>query len=333
MHNWNHGDRSASSGGTSVESSVPGVIDTLGLGYATLVAKPLVMVPLLLVDFLVLFAPRVSAAPVADAIARQANGRGLGLSDVRQAADWMSGYNVVELSALQAPLIRMPAISPSFSSERAATYGWHMSLASLPFLLVAGISFAAIGLGLLLTVVFRLLIASEGLGTGSPRDAVDPQILWIMALRLVGWASAIIGLLLLIGMPILVVTGLGMVFGFGGSPILWLVMLLPIAWGFVHFHFSIHAMFVDRIGPFDALRSSYLVVRDNFWQSVQFIAITMLIMTGVTYALRQMAQSGGGAVAATVINTFVATGIVVAAMLFYRDRARQIGTPVEAPGR
>lgn len=333
MSHFDRRERISPSGDAGVQPTVPGVIDTLGLGYAVLVARPVVMIPLLLIDLAVLLAPRVSFTPVARELNVLAAGRGEGWRQVRGISEWASGYNVVELLALQAPLIRMPAIVPSFSSESAASYGWFASFSALPSMVVAGLATVLIGIGLLISVVFRLLIASEGLGECPHGTVTNPRTIARMSLLLSGWLLAIAGLIALVAMPVLVVTALGMIFGFGGSLLLWLLMLIPIAWGFVHFHFSVHALFVDRIGPFDALRSSYLVVRANFWQSIQFIAVTMLITTGVMYALRQMSTSAGGVVAAVVINAFVATGIVVAAMLFYRDRARQLGLPVSAPER
>ncbi|HUG14514.1 MAG TPA: hypothetical protein VMM78_05780 [Thermomicrobiales bacterium] len=309
------------------------MIDTLGLGYAVLIAKPLVMLPLLLAELLVLFSPRVMLTPLTGPIERVALGRTGAWLDVRGLASWMSGYDVTELAALQAPMIRMPAFIPSLSSERLASFGWHASYSSAPVALVSVVALLALVTGLLMSVVYRMLLAAEGLGVGTFRDLASPRLVTAMALRLAGWAAAIVGLMALVSMPVLVVTTFGLIFGFGGSRILWVFVLVPFAWGFVHFYFSIHAMFVDRSGPFDALRSSYLVVRSNFWQSVQFIATTMLITTGMTFALQQMASSAGGVMAAIAINTFVATGIVLAAMHFYRDRARQLGLSVDDLGR
>jgi hypothetical protein len=332
MRNWDGRNQPASTGEASAEAAVPGVIDTLGLGYAALVVKPLAMLPLLLLDLSILFAPRVSLKPLGDTIGRLTNGWGRGSEDARRGAEWLSGYNVVELASLQAPLIRTPAVIPSMTSERMASYGWHLSYSS-PLLPLIGLTVVTLAAGVVMSVLFRLLVAAEALGIGSRRDVVDARLVGSMSLRFTACVSVLVGLVLLIGMPVVIVTGLGLIFGFGGAQILWLFMLIPVAWGFVHFYFSIHALFVDRSGPFEALRSSYRVVRGNFWQSVQFIATTMLIMTGVTFVLQQVSESIGGVIVAVTINTFVATGIVVAAMLFYRDRARILGVTDYASGR
>jgi len=333
MRNLFGGGRSDPSSVAKDDDKAPGVVDTLGLGYATLVAKPLVMLPLLIAELLVVFSPRVALTPATDALERLANGRGQGWVEVRGIASWMSGYDVTELTALQAPLIGTPAVAPSLSRDVLGSSGWHLSFSSPPVAALMLVALLALAVGLFVSVVYRMLLTSHGLGIGSTRDLADPRVVGALSLRLAGWGLAIVGLVTLVSMPVLVVTGLGLIFGFGGSQILWILMLIPFAWGFVHFYFSIHALFVDRSGPFEALRSSYLVVRRYFWQSVQFIATTMLIMTGMTFALQQLATSLGGMVAAIVINTFVATGIVVAAMLFYRDRARQLGLPAYALGR
>jgi hypothetical protein len=74
-------------------------------------------------------------------------------------------------------------------------------------------------------------------------------------------------------------------------------------------------------------------VRAEFWKAVQFIAVSLLISTGLTYALQSIATSGPGIVLALLLNAVVATGLLIAAMLFYRDRAARLGLTRTPPGR
>ena len=88
-----------------------------------------------------------------------------------------------------------------------------------------------------------------------------------------------------------------------------------------------HAIAVDRVGPVAALRASYKVVRGYFWQSMRFIVLSLTITTGFPFALRVFTTNAVGLMIAIVANAFVASGMIAAAMLFYRDRARRLGLP------
>jgi hypothetical protein len=123
------------------------------------------------------------------------------------------------------------------------------------------------------------------------------------------------------------------VLGFGDVTLLWLFLLFPATWAWVHFFFSIHALVLDDSGPLEALRSSYQVVQRHFWQSIRFMGASLLITTGLSFALREMATSLPGALLAILLNAVIASGMIVAAMLFYRDRAKRLGLHAQVPGR
>jgi hypothetical protein len=57
------------------------------------------------------------------------------------------------------------------------------------------------------------------------------------------------------------------------------MLLLPVSWAFVLFFFSVQAMFVDRVGPLQALRSSYRVVRSDGWNSLGIIFVPTFSLT------------------------------------------------------
>jgi len=50
-------------------------------------------------------------------------------------------------------------------------------------------------------------------------------------------------------------------------------------------------------------------------------------LDGLTFVLENIARQPEWAVLAVVLNSFLATGMILAAMLFYRDRARVLGLP------
>jgi hypothetical protein len=73
------------------------------------------------------------------------------------------------------------------------------------------------------------------------------------------------------------------------------------------------------------MRASYQVVRRYFWQTVGFIGLSMVVTTGFPLALRSLARQPAGLALASLTHAFIASGMIAAAMLFYRDRARRIG--------
>jgi hypothetical protein len=58
-----------------------------------------------------------------------------------------------------------------------------------------------------------------------------------------------------------------------------------------------------------------------------------VITTGIPFALRVFTTSAPGLVIAIIGNAFIASGMIAAAMLFYRDRARRLGLPALPTGR
>jgi hypothetical protein len=63
------------------------------------------------------------------------------------------------------------------------------------------------------------------------------------------------------------------------------------------------------------------------------MAASLLISTGLAFALRELATSLPGALLAILLNAVIASGMIVAAMLFYRDRANRLGLHAQVPGR
>jgi hypothetical protein len=168
---------------------------------------------------------------------------------------------------------------------------------------------------------------------GTATDALRLAVTGRAALAIVGWLLAAVGLLTLVSLPLIVGASVAAFFGATGLTGLAVLLLFPAAWGFVYFYFSVQALVVDRIGPFASMRASYLVVKRYFWQSMGFIAFSLVVSTGFPFALRGLAENPAGLALAITVNAFVASGMLAAGMLFYRDRARRLGLPAFVPGR
>ena len=312
---------------------LPGVIDTIGFGYAALALRPLAILPIVLLDLYLLFGPQVSLAPLSSSIADMFRRRGSNWDEVADEVNRLGGFNVFELGSLEAPLLRTPGIVPSFAGGRVDDLRAGATWSSLPDAVVLLILIGSLLAGLLIASAYRSLLAQAALSSQGCVFGIAPGQVVRRAWKIGAWVLALAGLAVLVAMPILVASFVGAVLGFGEVTILWLLLLFPATWAWVHFFFSIHALVIDDSGPLEALRSSYQVVQHHFWQSLRFMFVSLLITTGLSFALRELATSLPGALLAILLNAVIASGMIVAAMLFYRDRAKRLGLHAQVPGR
>lgn len=307
---------------------LPGIIDTIGNGFAALALRPFVALPLVLLDLYLLLMPQVMLRPLARWLEAKIADRGAGWDGFLIEIERLERFNAFDLAVIRVPLARLPALIPSLTDEERSSAGWDVAWSALPTWSVVAIGVGVMVAGLLLSTVFRSLIAEIVRPAPMLAGVFAPATFGRRSLELFGWVMAVLGLITLISMPVLVLTVAGAMLGLESLTVAWIFVLIPIAWGFVHFYFSIHALFLDRCGPMQALKGSYRVVRQHFWQSIQFIALTFILTTGLTYALTSMAADPFGVFLAIVLNAFVATGMIASAMLFYRDRAIRLEPPV-----
>ncbi|MEI2617355.1 MAG: hypothetical protein V9F06_06915 [Thermomicrobiales bacterium] len=297
------------------------VIDVLGEGFAIAINRPLLIVPLIVLELALLFAPQLTVGNSARDVAAEVSERGARWAVVGDGIARLEGYNVLDLVVLGLPRIRVAAFAP-VAGKSSNVPGWHdRRVVAAGALAAPAALFSAIA-GIVFVAYFRLMLASglrsEG-ATTSPRSLVE------LAARLTVAALTAVGLLIIVGLPVVLGTILLTMFDLPGAAFLWLVLLVPVAWGIVHFYFVVHALVVDRLPVLPAFRASYQVVRRDPWQAARFIGVSLLLSTGLTYPLESIARKPEWAVLAVVLNAFLATGMILAAMLFYRDRARHLG--------
>lgn len=335
MRNWRRGDQADSPRGDRMDSEVPlpGVIDTIGFGYAALALRPLAILPIVLLDLYLLFGPKVALEPLTDTIASALRRRGSDWNDLATEIARLEGFNIFDAGSLEAPLLRTPGIVPTFAGERVDDLRIGATWSALPDGVVLLLLIGSLAAGLVVASAYRSLLARAALSRQESSLPVRTGHVLRRAGRIAAWALALAGLATLVAMPVLVASIVGAVLGFGEVTLLWLFLLVPATWAWVHFFFSIHALILDDAGPFEALRSSFQVVQHHFWQSVRFIGASLLITTGLSFALRELATSLPGALLAILLNAVIASGMIVAAMLFYRDRAIRLGLYAHISGR
>lgn len=305
------------------EPALPGVIDVLGEGFAIAATRPLLVLPLILLQLVLVLAPQLTVGGLAGDLASEIRDRGSNWTIVADEVEGLEGFNILELIASGSPSLQVGAVSTLLDEGRNMP-GWHDQSIIAGDLLVVPFTVVCLALGLFFVAFFRLLLAA-GIGSGSVISNLRPRSLLAMAGRFVAAAITAGGLLLLVSLPVILATIILAAFGLQGVALLWLLLLVPVIWGAVHFYFVVHALVVDRLRVLPAFRASYRVVKRDRWQAARFILVSLLISTGLTFILESIARRPEWAVLAVILNAFVATGTILAAMMFYRDRARSLG--------
>jgi len=260
------------------ETALPGVIDSLGEGFAVAISRPLLIVPLVVLELALLLAPRLTVGGIANDIASSIRGRGADWAIVADEVERLEGYNVLDLAATGLPRIDVAAYAPIGDDARGVP-GWHDRRLIAADLLAVPLAVVSLVAGLVFVAVFRLLLAA-GIGSGSPATNLRPRNLATVAARFVAAALTALALLTLVALPVVLGTILLAAFDLQGAALFWLLLLVPVIWGVVHFYFVVHALVVDRLPVLPAFRASYRVVRRDPWQAARFIAVSLLLSTG-----------------------------------------------------
>ena len=106
-------------------------------------------------------------------------------------------------------------------------------------------------------------------------------------------------------------------------------LILGIAvWLFVHLFFAPDALFVGIVGPVTAVKHSVAVVRHFFWESVLFVGLIVVIMSGFPIILHELAKNlrTVGMVLAIVGHIYISTSVTAATMTYYRERFERLQT-------
>ncbi len=312
-----------------------GVIDTLSAGYGIVNRRPwIVLIPVLL-DLFFWFGPQVSAAPlVGQVLSRPWVQRGLAQSDAetfeatRKAV--LAVADELNILALLSPgWISVPTAMPVIGGGRG------------PFTFVesagtaVAIGFVALFGGALLGCLYRSVIAQmvrdERIVPGViPRESIAA---W---LRLLGLVLLLVGLALLILLPATFVVALATLLSRELASFGMALIMTAVIWAQVYLFFAPDAIFVSRIGPRQAIRRSVAIVRANFWAALRISVLITIILLGMGQVWIALASRAPWGHALGILgNAYIASGLVAASMLFYRERAaalpvRQIAAAREA---
>jgi hypothetical protein len=157
-------------------------------------------------------------------------------------------------------------------------------------------------------------------------EGTSPQLrdVWPRALRFasrygVFWLLKI-GLLVAMGLPVLMLTSLLAVFSPGLASLFGTIILGLITWASFYGIFFVAALAMGELSIWRAIWSSFNVVLRNFWPTLGLFALINLIGGGLSILWHQLSHGSWLTLIGIVGNAYVGTGLVVASLLFYRDR-------------
>ncbi|MCE5258397.1 MAG: hypothetical protein LLG44_04960 [Chloroflexi bacterium] len=290
------------------------IIDTLTAAYSKLAKKIwLIVIPIGL-DIFIWLGPKVSIAPwikqlfselqlaIQSAVATAQTGSSemlsQTLSDMQGAVESLNMTSLLAWGRVGVPSVA--GILPIKSSDP-----WVITV-STDFQLIM-VSAVLLAVGLLIACIFMGLIkqALRGekihLGEVLKHAPTHWLNLVIIYLPLTLILSVAIVLSMVLG-PFAFIIGMG---------ILWILLYL---------YFVPQAVILGDASPMEALRSSFIIVRTNFWPSLGFVLLTSLISAGFALIWNQLIGSPVGVGASIALNALVGTGLLMASCVFYQDR-------------
>lgn len=243
--------------------------------------------------------------------------------DVLRRSDEVARYNLLWLLAV--PLLGAP-------SFQAGSPGNGPVLPIEAPLGAAGAAIALLILGLSVATAFYGLLA-QLVRNGHPAASAfagEFGYLWIRVVALFFLAMAA---MLAAGIPFLLL----LVVAAALSPLLLAVVasvLLGAAlWAFVYLFFTADALFITQVGPILAIKYSVRVVRYNFWSTLGFISLIVIISGGFPIVLNELPRvlHGTGAAIAILGHIYISSGLAAASMAYYKERFARVPSSLERP--
>lgn len=288
-------------------------MDSLSAGFGVVNGQPWIIVIPVLLDLFFLFGPRVSIAPLVSRIVTEPSfSRALGADATAQAITLAEEANLLGL--LSPAGVTLPTIVPALKLAR----GSFTFLDSVGGAIV--LALAAVLVGSLLGCVYRAILAQQ---------ARDGELSPLSLLResAVAWYRLVILVLMLVTAGIMVIFPLAFVAALASlvtavatAVMTGIVVTLALA-AQLYLFFAPDAIFVSRVGPIQAIRRSVAVVHAGVWSALTLAILITVILVGTGQLWIALAsQASWGLALGIVGNAYIASGLVAASMLFYRER-------------
>ncbi len=296
-----------------------GILASLTAGFDRVAGHPELILPPLILDLILWFAPQLRATSLISGIVNAvAVPAGVDPSLVEQVhavqqafADLAVRFNILSaLSAVPAGVpslmaARMPAVNPVGLPLTAET----SSLAT-----AAGAWLLATLIGLGLGALFNVLVARKV----APKDEIAPfGQAWV---RFVGLSAGMYGaLLLLMTIAAVIVSAATLLLPLLGAALMFIIFSIGF-WMAIYLAFTPHGIIRYRFGLWKAMRESMRVVRWNMPFSVAFLALVMLVTYATGWVWAMPAEDSWFCLLAVLGHAFISAMLIAASYTFYQGR-------------
>lgn len=331
------------------------LIDSISEGYTAINRRPwLLLLPLLLNVYL-WFGPQLSFGPLFTNVHDLLTSIQPGLidqSEMQVLYDQLLANGSVDLRSQATFLNYVPALHQYIigSVDSAGNAAGVPSIIEPPRLIDARrtdtISVATVGGALLAFVTLNALaLALSALFLAQVAAAVRNPTggMWLprgglsaalrVGLAMLGAVGIILGVILALGLPFLFFAYL-LIFLNPTLGLLALELLFVVGfWINIYIGFYREAIVIHDQGPLRAIYTSFNVVRRNFWGTLGFLALSLIISLGSGVIWFRLVGSTAGLIVAMIGSAYIGSGLLAARMAFFRERLRRWqSAPVQPTG-
>ena len=307
---------------TSARGPLPratGIFDSLSGGFGVVNERPwIILIPVLL-DLFFLFGPRLSIAPlVSQFVAMPQVAQAVGADTTAPLIAFAEETNL--LSLLSTGGLLLPTIVPLLQGAMPEIARGNLTLVESidAFLTIA---IAAMLLGALIGVTYRTILAQQARDgeVTALQVPIESLVAWFRIVLLV--AIVVIGGLVLVIVPLAFVSALAsQVVAAAPSVMTAVAMTFGLA-AQLYLFFTSDAIVYSRVGPIQAIRRSVAVVQVGVWSALMLVLLLHVItIASSQFWLLVASQASWGLALGIVGNAYIASGLVAASMLFYRER-------------
>jgi hypothetical protein len=333
-------------------SPLSGALETIAAGLSLAIARPYLIIVPLLVDLATWLGVQVSAMSLIEPLRetmRDQGGRS-GPEAAEQLAVIGERFRVNDVAAILTPsifaglprdsllnaLVSVLASPVSDGVDRrhiggTLTDGMFELWVPGEWWTVLGVMAALFAVATILIVLFRVPIARAVRKSGDQRSLLaDTLLAWLRLIGVLGLAAVAAALVIgpfIIGSAVLLLLGLDVV----GLLVVALVLFGGLA--SIYLLFVLDALFLERLGPIAAIERSASIVRANFGSTCRFALASLVLATGALQVWSQITHLAPGVVIAILGNALLGTGLSIASMMFFQDRAAALATAQPPPGR
>jgi hypothetical protein len=331
------------------------LIDSISEGYSAINRRPWLLLLPLLLNIYLWFGPQLSFGPLFNnihGVLKTIQPSLIDQTELQVLYDQLLANGSVDLRSQITFLNYVPALRQYVigSVDSAGGVAGVPAIIEPPRLIdtrrTDTIEVASVGGALLVFMVLNalalalsaLFLAQVGAAVRRPNGAI-----WLprgglgaalrVGLAMLGAVGIIVGVMLALGLPFMFFAYL-LIFLNPTIGLIALELLFIVAfWVNIYIGFYREAIVINDQGPLRAIYTSFNVVRRNFWGTLGFLAVSLIISLGSGVIWYRLVGSTAGLIVAMIGSAYIGSGLLAARMAFFRERLRRWqNAPAQASG-